>query len=113
MNDRDYKALKKITAEALMISEMVSGFDCETFLQDEKTKRAVCMTIINIGELVKVLSDEFRSKYVSIPWRKIAGMRDIAAHGYQTLQMKDIWETAVTYIPQLLENINSILKSEK
>ena len=51
MADRDTAILKKISEETLMISKLIEGFDYTTFSGDEKTKRAVCMTLINIGEM--------------------------------------------------------------
>ncbi len=57
--------------------------------------------LINIGELVKVLSMNFRSRYTDISWKSIAGMRDIVAHKYQSLRMEDIWITIQDDIPVL------------
>nr|WP_313340645.1 hypothetical protein [Sedimentibacter sp.] len=37
---------------------------------DEKIKRAVSMTLINIGELVKNISEETKKSYTDIPWRE-------------------------------------------
>ena len=50
MVGRDKAVLKKVMEEASVIVDMTEGFDCETFIKDERTKRAVCMTLINIGE---------------------------------------------------------------
>jgi uncharacterized protein with HEPN domain len=36
------------------------------------------------------VSEGFRLANGHIPWRSIAGLRDIAVHGYQTLRMPDI-----------------------
>ena len=66
------------------------------------------MTLINIGELVKNLSDEFRMAHNHIPWRAISGLRDITAHKYQTLRMEDVWLTATRDIPQLKKELDTI-----
>ena len=71
--------------------------------------RASAMTVINIGELVKNLTDETRMAYPYIPWKAIAGFRDIAAHKYQTLRMEDVYETVVTDFPALKDQIEQIL----
>jgi len=71
-------------------------------------KRAIGMTVINIGELTKNISQETRMKFPSVPWKAISGMRDLAAHKYQTLRMEDVYQTAKVDFPQLkmqLENI--------
>ena len=109
MNKRDNILLKKILAEAVIVADLIQGYSCESFVDDEKTKRAVCMTLINIGELVKLLSDDLKRDNSSIPWRSIAGLRDVTAHGYMTLRMEDIWETVSGDVLVLQEQIKNIL----
>ncbi len=71
--------------------------------------RAIGMTVINIGELVKNLTDETRMQYPHIPWKAIAGFRDIAAHKYQTLRMEDVYETVAADFPALKEQIEELM----
>jgi uncharacterized protein with HEPN domain len=52
MDSRDIAVLNKMAGEVSVIIEVIAGYDYEKFVRDEKTKRAVCMTLINIGELV-------------------------------------------------------------
>ncbi len=47
--------------------------------------------------------------YPHIPWKAIAGFRDVAAHKYQTLRMEDVFETVVADFPTLKEQIEKIL----
>ena len=109
MGKRDEAILKKIIEEAKIITEMITGFDCNTFIADEKTKRAACMALINIGEMVKLLSEQTKQSNPAIPWKSIAGLRDVTAHGYQTLRMEDIWVTVTEDIPVLQEQIKGLL----
>lgn len=108
MNERDRQILIRLRGEVRLVSQMLDGFELQAFLADERTKRAVCMTLINIGELVKNLSDEFRMAHNHIPWRAISGLRDITAHKYQTLRMEDVWLTATRDIPQLKNELDTI-----
>ena len=108
MNERDRQILIRLRGEVRLVSQMLDGFDLQSFLGDERTKRAVCMTLINIGELVENLSDEFRMAHNHIPWRAISGLRDITAHKYQTLRMEDVWLTATRDIPQLKKELDTI-----
>lgn len=96
MQRRDYIIIEKIISEIKISSEMLGDTDLEAFLSDEKLKRAIGMTVINIGELVKNITEEARMKYRNVPWKAIAGLRDIAAHKYQTLRMEDVYNTAST-----------------
>ena len=69
------------------------------------------MTLINIGEIVKLLSEDIKQNNTVIPWRSIAGLRDVTAHGYQTLRMEDIWETVSEDIPKLQRQIEEMLEN--
>lgn len=57
MSNRNFQIIKKIFSEIIVIEEIIAGYDLEKFIIDERTKRAVCMTLINIGELVKNLTN--------------------------------------------------------
>jgi uncharacterized protein with HEPN domain len=108
MQLRDRQIIDKLISESEELIILKVDFTLERFLDDERTKRAVCMTLINIGELVKGLSNEVKQEYSAIPWKLIAGLRDVAAHHYQTLSMEDIWLTANDDIPDFLENLRLI-----
>lgn len=74
----------------------------ETFSQSPLYKKAIVMSIINIGELTKRLPQEFKELHCDIPWRKISGMRDISAHGYHIIEDEIVWDVAKNYIPELM-----------
>jgi len=111
MDNRDIAVLNKIYTETTIIFDFINGYDRNTFINDERLKRAVCMTLINIGELVKLLSDQTKELSPSIPWKQVAGLRDVTAHGYQTLRMEDIWETVITDVPKLQTQIQKLLSN--
>ena len=109
MQHRDKVILLKIISEIDVALDMIKNISFEQFDKNEMLKRAVCMTVINIGELVKSLSEELRLSHTNIPWKSIAGFRDIAAHKYQTLHMQDVYLTVTSDFPQLKSNVNKIL----
>lgn len=53
MKKRDITILQKITQEAALVAEILDGIEESGFLKNEEKKRAISMTLINIGELVK------------------------------------------------------------
>lgn len=109
MNNKDIIVLKKILNEIQIIESITYGLNLELFLEDEKSKRAVCMTLINIGELVKNLGEDIRTQHKNIPWREISGMRDITAHKYQTLKMERVWYTVKKDIPEFKKHLEKII----
>lgn len=88
---------------------MLGDTDLESFMDDEKLKRALGMTVINIGELIKNVTEETRKEHSNIPWKAVAGMRDITAHKYQTLRMEDVYTTVKEDFVALREMLSLIL----
>lgn len=43
---------------------------------------AILYDLVVIGEVVKTFDERIKQAYPTIPWREIAGMRDILAHEY-------------------------------
>lgn len=108
MEHRDSIILKKVLSEIDIAKQMIGQCSFEEFEANEILKRAVCMTVINIGELVKNLSESCRRDYSAIPWKAISGFRDITAHKYQTLRMEDVYETVTVDFPNLYKEISCI-----
>ena len=111
MEHRDATILKKVLSEITVAQEMLGESTYSDFEGNEMMKRAICMTVINIGELVKNLSDDCRQATRTIPWKEIAGFRDIAAHKYQTLRMEDVYETVTVDFPVLYTQLDQLLSS--
>lgn len=65
--------------------------------------------MLQFGELVKKLPLEFRNKYTQVPWRNIAGMRDIVVHNYENIDKDILWDVANTEIDKIKEVCKQIL----
>ena len=109
MNKRDITILRKIIEEAAALAHMLHGIEELTFLVNDEKMRAVCMTLINIGELIKNLDNDFRQEHSQVPWKEMAGFRDVASHGYFTLRMSDVWLYAFTEMPAYATEIRAII----
>lgn len=109
MNNRDHQICEKILLEIEFIQDALKDTSAELFLEDERTIRAVCMTLINIGELVKNITQELKDEHRDIPWRAIAGMRDVTAHKYQTLRKEDVYKTCVEDISVFKKQIENLI----
>jgi len=66
-----------------------------------------------IGEAVRHLPAEFRDDHQDIPWRDIAGMRDIVAHVYFALDVDILWKGIREDVPTLLSGVEAIIRTEE
>jgi uncharacterized protein with HEPN domain len=62
-----------------------------------------------IGEAVKRLSPSFRERYPILPWSLMAGMRDHLIHGYDAVDLDEVWKTATRDVPEVLSKIQPLL----
>jgi uncharacterized protein with HEPN domain len=60
----------------LYIASGEEAYQQETMIQD-----AVILNFEVIGEAIKRLPDEYRTRHPEIPWRLMAGFRDVLLHG--------------------------------
>lgn len=113
MQHRDMILLQKIISELDIGIELLGDVTLDNFLGNELLKRALGMTTINVGELIKNVTVDLRKEHPEVPWKAIAGMRDITAHKYQTLRMEDVYNTIQQEFPALKIQLESILNQQR
>lgn len=79
----------------------VGNLDFAAFDHDLKTQDAVIRVFEIIGEAVKSLPEEWTEKEPEIPWRQIAGFRDVLAHAYFAVITSVVWAAAIEKAPLL------------
>jgi uncharacterized protein with HEPN domain len=110
---RDYRLyLDDIQSSTEKILRYTQGLDFGSFTNDAKTFDAVVLNLQIIGEAVKNIPDSIKAKYPQVDWRRIAGLRDVIAHGYFGLNEHLLWDLVQNRIPQLSEQIREILVHE-
>jgi len=70
------------------------------------------LRVIVIGEATKRLSTNFRNTHPNIPWKDIAGMRDILAYQYDRVNLDTLWDVIQNNIPELIELIAPLLPKQ-
>jgi len=79
------------------------------FYQDARTQDAVLHNLAVIGEAAKRVDAEFRAQHPDIPWRSMAGLRDVLIHQYDRVRLDLVWTAVKDSLPLLKEEIIKIL----
>jgi uncharacterized protein with HEPN domain len=82
----------------------------EEFYQNSEKQDSVLRRLEIIGEAVKQIPEDIRSKYKVVPWRKVAGLRDVLIHQYFGVTMSMVWVITQEEIPELKSNIQQIIR---
>jgi uncharacterized protein with HEPN domain len=109
----NFEYLGYILEEIVFLDKELAGFSEATFLSSEVLKRATARSLEIIGEAVKSLSEDLRSRNTEIPWRLIAGTRDKLIHGYFIVDYKIVWDAATNKLPAIKAQLEQIRAQEK
>jgi len=101
--------LGDILRAALLARRYTTDVSIEAFSEDTEKQDAVARRIEIIGEAVKQLPDGLREQYSDVPWRDIAGARDILIHEYFRIDLELAWDMVHKDIPELISQIERIL----
>ncbi|MDO5825491.1 MAG: DUF86 domain-containing protein [Methanosphaera sp.] len=98
---------KKIIEYCDIVDSLLDEYnrDYIVFQTSNSFQLSTSICIVQIGEYVSRLSDEFKQQYDNIPWRKIKGMRNFAAHQYEHFEFEVLWHTITVELPQLKDNL--------
>lgn len=108
MNKNISLYLQHIIESAGLVAEYIKDKNQKDFLADIQLQDSVIRRIEIIGEAAKKIPDDFRKKHPDIPWRNIAGMRDIIVHEYFGLDLKLVWTVAKRDLPRLRKQLTGI-----
>ena len=108
---RDFRVhLEDILGAIGKIKRYTKGLSKQGFAADDKTLDAVVRNLEVIGEAVKRLPADLRSREPGIDWQKIAGLRDILIHQYFGIDVDILWDIAQNKLPALEASVSAMLR---
>ena len=81
----------------------------DDFMSTSHWQDAIIRQLEIIGEATKRLSKDLRSRHTEVPWRRMAGLRDVLIHDYFGVDLAAVWEITQKDLPKLKVSIEKIL----
>jgi len=110
---RNISLLLDMANACRQIVRFIGQMDFEQFSKDPKTQSAVIHQFIVIGEVAKLLSEDFRKANSDFPWSAMARMRDKLIHHYRGVDLHEIWRAAKVEAPRLLVFLEKFLPKKE
>ena len=93
------------------IKRYTEGITYEELTTNDLIFDAVILNLQIIGEAAKNVPQDIRDLHSQIEWRKIAGLRDIIAHAYFTIDKQIVWDIIQNKLTDLETGVRGILSS--
>lgn len=94
------------------IEKYTDNLTANDFIENDLIQDGVTRNFEIIGEATKRLSENLGDEYSEIPWKQIAGMRDILIHDYLGIDIYSVWDTIESNLPHLKHQLLEIKKRE-
>lgn len=92
------------------IEEYTKEISKDDFLHSTQIQDAVIRRLEIIGEAAKNMPPELKEKHSDIPWRQMAGIRDVLIHEYFGVDLHLLWNVVKKDLPGLKHKISNILE---
>jgi len=102
--------LGEILDAIALLRDYTEGLDFDAFAANVEKQDAVIRRLEIIGEAVKGVPDHLRVKHSAVPWRDIAGARDILIHEYFRVDLEMAWDMVRKDLPLLESEVRRILQ---
>ncbi|MFW6154901.1 MAG: DUF86 domain-containing protein [Planctomycetota bacterium] len=92
--------------------ERIEGYTAEgrdAFMADPMVQDAVVRNFEIIGEATKRLTSALTQSRQDVPWRDIAGFRDVLIHNYMGVDLVEVWNIIAGYLPELRTVVDELL----
>jgi uncharacterized protein with HEPN domain len=92
--------------------EYATDLDESGFMANSRDQDAILRQLTIIGEAAKRVSVEFRTSHPEVPWRRVAGFRDVVVHDYFKVDIEEVWRIVQGDVPALIAVIEPLVPAE-
>ena len=93
----------KIKKDVEFMVEHMKYVDKKELNENEVLLDSMLFRMIQVSENAKKLSDEYKIKHYTIPWRALSGLRNRIVHDYGNVDLDIVYDTLEDDLPEILE----------
>lgn len=105
----DYYYANKIRDDFGFIINHTSSLEDEEIVANEILLDSIMFRLIQVSENSSRLSEDFKKKFIDIPWIAIKGLRNRIVHDYGSVDYSIVLETIRKEIPHCVKLLDEIL----
>ncbi len=109
MNEQDEIRLRHMLDAAREAVSFAQDYSREDLDTNQMLVRALSMSIGIIGEAASKVSADVQVAHAEIAWPQIVGMRNRIIHAYFEVNLDILWETVISRLPELIDQLEAIL----
>ncbi len=107
---KDHKIFIEHIIESIeLIEQYAADLTPDKFKENMAMQDAIIRRLEIIGEAVKNIPSGFRTKHSEIPWKQMAGMRDVLIHEYFDIDLSLTWAVVKRELPPVKEKLQKLL----
>jgi uncharacterized protein with HEPN domain len=84
-----------------------------SFLSSSRDQDAILRQLTIVGEAAKRVSEQFRADHPEVPWRRVAGFRDVVVHDCFNVDIDEVWRIVQVNVPALIVVIEPLVPLER
>ncbi len=107
----DKARLQHIYDAILEIESYLENSSFSDFMDNSMMRFACIKQMEIIGEASNHVSEETQSRFSTIEWKQVIGMRNVFVHEYFGIDVQLVWEIIERDIPDLKKKVKEIIDS--
>ncbi len=111
MTQREILILAEMIDAAEEAQRLVTGCDVAALTGDRQRRDALLWNFTVIGEAAGRLTTEFRNAHADVNWARPAQLRNRIVHGYWSIDLDIILNTALVDLPDYTDQLRAILEA--
>ena len=94
------------------VVSFVAGHTMAEVGRDRMFFRALERSLFLVGEAANRVPRDVQAQFPEIPWAAIIGLRNVLAHGYESVSPEKLWHTATVSVPELLKHLDAAIAKQ-